>query len=169
MVKRFQKLGGRIAPAIFVNATSDGAFAARTVSSPVDSDSSDGNEPHAVRELPVGLEMVLCVCHDGETRSQVCHQAMLTIKSRMQGKQGAGVEMIPPLGILTGIDPFVSPTMTYAQFLTTDTPDFERETAWGFREMTVSRSGPPDSLFVSAFGNTRVPRLGEAASPTVCT
>ncbi len=68
VIKRFQKLGGRIAPALALSATSDGVFSQRAAGSGVshgslggdDGDDAAGAAVTPLRELPAGLQ-VFCL------------------------------------------------------------------------------------------------------------
>lgn len=129
--------------------------------------SGDGraSSPHE-NERPL---LVVPVCHDGSTRSQVCHQAL----RQLQSEGRVRIDLAAPHAMLHGVDPFVAPVMSYAQFMAIATSgsdaDFERETAWKYQPMSstsvqsVDDSAAADFLFNSAFGSPRVPRLAEPA------
>jgi hypothetical protein len=193
VIERFQKMGGRIAPAVFFDATVDGAFFIRTTSADASSAPDVPVSPAAADEVPVtakpsGARMfqlseclrtaldaatsgtesfcpmtVVPICHDGASRSQVCFQALKLLQSQGQ----LPFEISAPHGMLHSVDPFVAPALSYVQFIASAEPDFERETAWKYHSLTSQatreRDEELDRCFSAAFGTSRTPRFCEAA------
>eukprot|EP00455_Lapot_gusevi_P055637 TRINITY_DN906_c0_g1_i2.p1 TRINITY_DN906_c0_g1~~TRINITY_DN906_c0_g1_i2.p1 ORF type:complete len:409 (-),score=72.12 TRINITY_DN906_c0_g1_i2:153-1379(-) len=176
LAKRFQKLGGTISPAVFLTANSQGIFELKLPQPPSPqppsaqppSQPQDGASEAAAPRPPASSGsiylpgdndvFVMPVCADGQGRAQICYQAL---QFYQQQQRQATFRLALPHGAMHSVDPFVSPSLSYTQFLLADNPDFDRETAWSYRDPAMASVGANDSLFQAAFGAGRVVRFGE--------
>lgn len=131
MIDLFQKLGGRIAPSIQIDTHATTSFQLRSVSSSSSVKSSDSSLVPSISSFWTfpslegsrargGPELVIPVCEDGLSRSQIGYQALRSMRSKLtaslsSSSNGRLFDVGAPFGMMHGMDPFVLPSLNYTE------------------------------------------------------